>query len=249
MRWCASRRCLPVPDLEPPGLNLKQVARELGVHYKTAYRYVRQGQLPAWRSGSVWLVAPGDLAAFQASGAADRAPHGSAPHVDRLARHLALGDEVAAWAVLQQALGGGLDLDDAHLELLLGARRAARASVDGGGAPVVDPLVDRLLARLGAVAVRPGRARGVVAVVDPVGVRRDPAVAVVANLLRHRGLRVVEVVGGPGGAGQAPMAEALAALGVDRLVQVPASVTCAQVTELRALVADATAASPDARGA
>ena len=47
-------------------LNLKQVAAELGVHYMTAYRYVRQGRLPAWRDGTNWRVDPAALASFVA---------------------------------------------------------------------------------------------------------------------------------------------------------------------------------------
>jgi predicted site-specific integrase-resolvase len=41
---------MPLRDAPPEGdelLNLKQVARSLDVHYMTAYRYVRQGKLPA----------------------------------------------------------------------------------------------------------------------------------------------------------------------------------------------------------
>ena len=37
------------PDRPGEPLNLKQVARELGVHYMTAYRYVRHGRLPERR--------------------------------------------------------------------------------------------------------------------------------------------------------------------------------------------------------
>ena len=62
-------------------LNLKQVARALDVHYMTAYRYVRQGRLPAVRSGNVWLVDPDDVAPTEAPGAAAGA--GGDPH-DRI---------------------------------------------------------------------------------------------------------------------------------------------------------------------
>ena len=45
-------------------LNLKQVAAELGVHYMTAYRYVRTGRLVARRVGTGWIVATEDLQEF-----------------------------------------------------------------------------------------------------------------------------------------------------------------------------------------
>ena len=45
-----------------PGLlGLQEAADRLGVHYMTAYRYVRTGRLPATRIGSQWWVDPGDL--------------------------------------------------------------------------------------------------------------------------------------------------------------------------------------------
>jgi excisionase family DNA binding protein len=206
-------------------LNLKQVARELGVHYMTAYRYVRQGQLPAWRAGSVWMVERGDLDDFRAAGAPAPTARGEAPHVERLARHLAAGDEVAAWTVVRQALAGGLDLADAHLDLLLGARREAHAEAAGFGGALVEPVVVRLVGRLGPAAARPGRARGVVAVVDPLGRRRDPAGAIVANLLRHRGWRVLEVLG-----------DAPPGLAADRVVALPDALTCDDVDGLRSIV-------------
>ena len=51
---------------EDAGINLKQVASALGVHYMTAYRYVRQGRLAARRVGTGWVVDPDNLAPFLA---------------------------------------------------------------------------------------------------------------------------------------------------------------------------------------
>jgi excisionase family DNA binding protein len=62
--------------VEPPTqglLNLKQVAARLGVHYMTAYRYVRTGRLPARRVGTGWVVEVADVTAFSADAAAARA--------------------------------------------------------------------------------------------------------------------------------------------------------------------------------
>ena len=39
-------------------LGLQEVADRLGVHYMTAYRYVRTGRLPATRIGAQWWVDP-----------------------------------------------------------------------------------------------------------------------------------------------------------------------------------------------
>ena len=39
-------------------MTLQEVADSLGVHYMTAYRYVRQGRLPATRLGAEWRIRP-----------------------------------------------------------------------------------------------------------------------------------------------------------------------------------------------
>ena len=47
-----------VPD---ETITLSQAAERLGVHYMTAYRYVRTGRLPASKDGSEWRVAVADV--------------------------------------------------------------------------------------------------------------------------------------------------------------------------------------------
>src|ERR1700691_5905721 len=47
------------------GVNLKQAAALLGVHYMTVYRYVRQGRLPAERIGTEWRVSRRVLESFK----------------------------------------------------------------------------------------------------------------------------------------------------------------------------------------
>lgn len=48
-------------------MNLKEAAHELGVHYQTAYKWVRSGELPAVRLGSRYEVAPAAIDHFLAS--------------------------------------------------------------------------------------------------------------------------------------------------------------------------------------
>ena len=42
-------------------ISLREVAELLGVHYMTAYRYVRTGMLPAEKDGAEWRVRLTDL--------------------------------------------------------------------------------------------------------------------------------------------------------------------------------------------
>ena len=47
-------------------LTLHEAAEELGVHYMSAYRYVRLGLLDATKRGGVWKVERSSIAAFRA---------------------------------------------------------------------------------------------------------------------------------------------------------------------------------------
>jgi len=172
-------------------LNLKQVARLLGVHYMTAYRYVRQGRLPAEQVGGIWLVERDDLDAFVAGPAV-----GSGEGIDwaaRLAGHLSAGDEVAAWSVLRAAADSGRSFDALHLEVLV----PAVAAVGDEGSEVSDrlavALAVRLVARLGGLVTHRGRKLGTVVVAAPEGEHHGLALGVVANLLRQAGFRVLEL--------------------------------------------------------
>ncbi len=80
-------------------MNLKTAARRLGVHYQTAYRWVRAGQLIAVKIGSGYDVSEAALARFQAQRAAverlpdlDEAPEPAEP----------IRDSVAACALLDR---------------------------------------------------------------------------------------------------------------------------------------------------
>ena len=46
-------------------VSLNEVAEILSVHYMTAYRYVREGRLPAIKEGRGWVVKSSDLNAFR----------------------------------------------------------------------------------------------------------------------------------------------------------------------------------------
>lgn len=45
-------------------LSIKQVAEQLGVEYKTVYRLIRKGELPAAKIGGVYRLRPGDVDAY-----------------------------------------------------------------------------------------------------------------------------------------------------------------------------------------
>src|SRR5690242_10310261 len=99
-------------------ISLTEAAEQLGVHYMTAYRYVRTGRLPAERDGVLWTVDPADLTrvgesrSARAAGRPRRSGDGGrirAGAPGRLAARLVAGDEGGAWAVVESVLDGGVD--------------------------------------------------------------------------------------------------------------------------------------------
>ncbi len=187
------------PPTEP--LNLKQVARALDVHYMTAYRYVRQGRLPARQHGNVWLVDPADLEAFAG---ASRPPVGGAARaapVDWLGRfrdRLLAGDEVGAWTVVDHALASGFTPQRCLLDLVSAAMGDIGAGVGDGRLSLADQYIatataQRVGVRLGARFRRRGRPRGTVVFGAPAGERHALPITVVSDLVRFAGFAVVEL--------------------------------------------------------
>jgi methanogenic corrinoid protein MtbC1 len=213
----------------PPGINLKEAAAALDVHYMTAYRYVRTGRLPARRGRNGWVVETDDLAAFTARrDETDHSTGQTGPGADwreRLRRTLVVGDETAAWRVLEQALAAGRSPADCYLGLLVGAIDdiSSRSTVPYG--PVAQEYLAtataaRLVARLGARFRRPGRVRGTVVFGAPLGEHHTLAISVVADLVRLEGFNCLEL-----GANVPPEAFSGAAAGAYRLIAVGIGVT------------------------
>jgi MerR family transcriptional regulator, light-induced transcriptional regulator len=213
----------------PVEVNLKRAAAELGVHYMTAYRYVRTGRLRARRDGTSWVVDVDDLRDFAAKndvrGVTGREPRPGADWRERLRRPLAVGDEVAAWRVLELALAAGHSPADCYLKLLVGAID----DITGRSALPSGPLVQeylatatatRLVARLGARFRRPGRSRGTVVFGAPLGEHHTLPISVVADLVRLEGFNCLEL-----GADVPPEAFAGAASEAYRLIAVGVGVT------------------------
>ena len=73
-------------------LTLNEAAELLGVHYMTAYRYVRLGFLQATKVGGCWRVAHSDLEVYRADVTpADRGVRRRAPCAVGLAAGVAIG--------------------------------------------------------------------------------------------------------------------------------------------------------------
>jgi excisionase family DNA binding protein len=185
-------------------LTLQEAADALGVHYMTAYRYVRLGLLEAAKSGGAWRVTPEALQRFRDGG--QNAPVGRgadrrsrpAPWAGRLESRLIAGDDRGAWGVVEAAMAAGADLNDVYLDVLSPAMvsigdRWRRGELDVAVEHRASGIVIRILGRLGHRFVRRGRSRGALVVGAPAGESHSLPTAILSDLLRLRGWEVSDL--------------------------------------------------------
>src|SRR5262245_32219651 len=99
-------------------MNLKEAARRLGVHYQTAYRWVRSGELVAVRVGSRYEVSEAAIERLRARRRALGSP--------RLDEPVHFGDDLEA-EFAKMADGPVLDVEQAVVHL---SRRIAESTGD-----------------------------------------------------------------------------------------------------------------------
>lgn len=213
---------------------MHEVAEQLGVHYMTAYRYVRLGMLPARKVGATWQIRPTDLVRFRRdavtpvrppAGRVDRSRPTVSVWAGRFEARILAGDLAGAWAVLEAALASGADLVRVELDVVSPAmvsigRRWADGQIDIADEHRASAIVARLLARLGARFARPGRTKGCVLVGAAPGDQHGLPVTILTDLLAVSGFEVADL--GP----DVPASSfAHAAAGSERLVAVGVGVT------------------------
>ena len=241
-----AREAARVPEAPAAPLNLKQVAHELGVHYMTAYRYVRQGRLVAERAGTEWRVTEQALDAFRKgpSGAINADPGRS--WAARLESCMLAADEVAAWGVIEAALGAGRSAEYCYTDMLAAALASVGDRCGQGELSIADQHVAtaiamRLIALLGARCRRRGRSRGTFIFGAPSGELHTVPIAITADRVRLGGYDVVEL-----GANVPPEAFAAATERVTRLLAVGIGVSRAErADDVRSTVRALRAVDPD----
>lgn len=197
------------PPAREPGsretlLNLQEAVDRLGVHYMTAYRYVRTGRLPATQIGSHWFVDPRDLARLGAGTTVVGRPRAATRRsarqtaARRLEGRLVAGDEAGAWAIVEGRLGSGSNPDEVLLDELGLAMRAVGNGWEAGEYTVDDEhratgVATRVVARLGARFTKRGpRRRSVILGTPPHELHGLPT-AMAANVLRGRGYDAIDL--------------------------------------------------------
>jgi len=218
-----------VPHVTDTVLTLQEAADQLGVHYMTAYRYVRLGQLDAVKVGGTWQVTNGALDAFRAQReGAQPARVRSVPWSERLESRLIAGDASGAWGVIESALAGGSSVADVYVDVLAPALHAigdrwAAGEIDIAIEHRASGITSRLIGRLGSRCVRRGRPRGSILLGSPAGERHSLVVAMLADLLRLEGWEVSDL-----GADTPASSFVLTARSLDDLVAIGISITHAE---------------------
>jgi len=180
-------------------MTLQEAADRLGVHYMTAYRYVRTGRLPAKREGVQWVVDGRDLAKIRAPGRPGRrSGRARSERATRLVARMVAGDEAGAWAVVESALASGAEPAEVDLDILAPALRQIGDQWAAGQLTVADEhraaaIAQRLVGRLGPRLARRGRTRGTIVIGAPAGERHALPSAIVSDLLRGEGFTVLDL--------------------------------------------------------
>jgi MerR family transcriptional regulator, light-induced transcriptional regulator len=211
-------------------MTLHDAAEALGVHYMTAYRYVRLGLLDAHKQGGTWQVSESALDAFRATSERGATPEGRrhAPWAARFETRLLAGDARGARGVIDAALSAATELDDVYLGIIAPAmasigERWERGEVDVAVEHRAAGIVLRILGQLGPRFARRGRSRGAVVLGAPAGEGHFLPLAIVADLLRGAGWEVADL-----GADVPPDSFARVAADVQRLVAIGVGVATAE---------------------
>ena len=159
-------------------VTLHEAAHRLGVHYQTAYRWVRRGELPAVKVAGTYVVDGDALAAFAAARAEPAAPPRQievrdwSHQANRLYAALLDGQELAAREQLDRLREGGAGVAEicdrvmgpALVRVGLGWRRGVVSIAEEHRASAI---CERLLGRF--TPSPPGRPRGVCVAAAPPG--------------------------------------------------------------------------------
>jgi excisionase family DNA binding protein len=180
-----------------PALTISEAARRLGVHYMTVYRYIRLGMLPARKEGSGWRIDPADLKRLDTSPLVP-ARKRSAPWHTRLQARMLAGDEAGSWGVVEAAIRSGMEPRDFYCDVLTPVLHTIGELWQNGEIGVEDEhlasnVASAMIGRLGPRFASRGRTKGTVVIAMPAGERHDLGLAMLGDILRSDGYRVLNL--------------------------------------------------------
>lgn len=177
---------------EPP-MELRDVAADLGVHYQTAYRWVRSGRLPAVMVSGKYLVSRADLADFARLRTSPKAvPAPGSRRLDgqaeRMYDALCVGDDPSARRMARRLVEEGTSVKELIVQVLAPPLSRIGQSWHEGKTSIwvehrASAIVDRILGEL--TPTPRGRRRGTVVVAAVAGDLHVLPTAMAAAVLRE----------------------------------------------------------------
>jgi MerR family transcriptional regulator, light-induced transcriptional regulator len=181
-------------------LTLQEAAEQLKVHYMTAYRWVRQGDLPAFKAGGRLRVRREDVDQFVAGRRVDVVlpQHGRTDwptHITRLYDLVAGGRAADASQLVRKVIADGAPAGQVYLDLLTPTLHRVGDAWEAGTLSVAEEhraaeICSGIIARLSDSFRRRGPARGVAVTLTPPGEQHGFAATMAADFLRAGGFDV-----------------------------------------------------------
>jgi methanogenic corrinoid protein MtbC1 len=215
----------------PERVGLGEAADILGVHYMTAYRYVRTGKLAAKRESARWSVAVDDLKRLQPS-PPGRLNGSSLPQRrTQMAKRMINGDDAGAWHFVEAALTSGRTPSEVYAEIVAPCLRLIGEQWESGQISVAEEhrssvVALRIIGRLGPQFARRGKSRGTVVMGAVAGEWHALPGLMLADVVRARGFEPLDL-----GANTPAVSFVEAAQSADRLVAVLVGATTSDSDE------------------
>lgn len=189
--------------LDPTGelLTLQDAAERLKVHYMTAYRWVRRGDLPAFKAGGRLRVRAEDVDRFVQQRRVDVLlpdPTGRTDwptHIERLYDLLVEGRALDANHLVRKVIADGAPVGQVYLELLTPTLHRIGDAWASGSLTVsqehrASEICRAVISRLSDTFRRRGPSRGTAVTLTPAGEQHGIAAAMAADFLRAGGYEV-----------------------------------------------------------
>jgi excisionase family DNA binding protein len=184
-------------------ITLQEAAERLSVHYMTAYRWVRRGELPAFKTGGRLRIRVDDLEQFLAERAVDVAMRSQDDdghtdwdrHVDRLADALMMGEAGRATSDVRKVMSDGATAGDVYVRLITPALSRIGSAWEKGEIGIAEEhranqICVTIVAQLSDLFRRRKTRRGTAVTLAPPQERHAIASAMVADFLRAGGYEV-----------------------------------------------------------
>ena len=181
---------------------MQEAADRLKVHYMTAYRWVRKGELRAFKTGGRLRLRAADVEEFLRRRALDPALPQERPgrtdwptHREHLHELLLEGDALAATNLLRRIVADGAAAGEVYLRVLTPALHRIGEQWAGGEISVAvehraSQISTEIMARMGPFFRRRGTSRGTAVTMTPPGEQHGVASAMAAHFLRAAGYEV-----------------------------------------------------------